>query len=326
MKLSIVIPIYNEEENIDNLLQRLTSVATKLKHFDDYEIVAVNDGSKDRSLQKLSEIATINQHLKVVSFTRNFGQEPATIAGVRNATGDAVAIMDADLQDPPELLFQFEEVLHEGYDIAFGQRPKRLDETFLKKFTSKLFYPIFRWFTKVDVPRDIGNCCMMSSRATKAFKNLSERSPFIRAMIFWSGLPKKAVIFLRQKRAAGTTKYNYMKLIRYAIDNIILFSTTPLYFLVFFAGFTSIACVLGTFIALIMKLNGLVVMTGWTSLIISQLFLFSITIFSLGLIGLYIGKIFEEVKARPLYIIDKVINFDVVSKVATEKSSHQQIM
>jgi dolichol-phosphate mannosyltransferase len=162
----------------------------------------------------------------------------------------------------------------------------------------------------VDMPRDVGDCCMMSRSALNAFKNLHERSLFVRGMIYWSGLSKKAIPFVRQKRVAGKTKYNYIKLCKFALDNIITFSTTPIYFIIFLSSFSIAACTIGTVIALIMKLNGLVVMTGWTSLLISMLFLFSITLFFLGIIGLYIGKIFEEVKQRPRYLITKKINLD----------------
>ena len=301
-------PIFNEEENIELLYKKLSEVAGKLKVFDDYEIVAVNDGSSDLSLYKLEQL-TPDPRLKIISLTRNFGQEAATVAGINHATGDCIAIVDADLQDPPELLLQFEQILKSGFDIAYGQRSTRLNETFLKKFTSKLFYPVFRWLTKLDVPRDIGNCSMMSKRAVASFKTLTEHSPFIRGMIFWSGLPKKAVPFVRQKRAAGKTKYNYWKLITYAVDSILSFSTAPIYFIVTFSGITAGLCVAGICTALIMKFAGLVIMTGWTSLIVSMLFLSSITIFFLGIIGLYIGKILEEVKGRPRYMIGKMINF-----------------
>lgn len=307
-KVSIVVPIFNEEENIERLHTEISSVAQALEYFSDYEIIAINDGSHDKSLAKLEQIATRDSKLKIISFTRNFGHEAATTAGLFHAQGDATVILDADLQDPPELLHKFEQAFAAGYDIVYAQRTKRLNESFFKKLTSKLFYPIFRWLTKLDMPRDIGDCCLLSKRAVESFKRLPERSLFVRGMIYWSGLPKKAVPFVRQKRAAGKTKYNYLKLSRFAIDNIILFSTTPLYFIVYVSFFTICACVIGTIIALFMKFRGLVIMTGWTSLLISMLFLFSVTLFFLGLIGLYIGKIFEEVKQRPRYVIDKLVN------------------
>ena len=307
-KLSIVVPIFNEEENIKNLYAQLSEVAQQLKHFADYEIIAVNDGSRDRSLAMLEALAN-DTHLKIVSFTRNFGHEAATTAGLYHAQGDAAVIIDADLQDPPSLLLEFEQAWREGFDIVYAQRTKRLNETRFKKLTSKLFYPIFRAMTKLDMPRDVGDCCLLSRRAIEAFKRLPERSLFVRGMIYWSGLPKKAIPFVRQKRAAGKTKYNYWKLSKFALDNIILFSTTPLYCIVYLSLFTIFACIVGTIIALGMKWKGLVIMTGWTSLLISMLFLFSVTLFFLGLIGLYIGKIFEEVKQRPRYVVDKLVNF-----------------
>lgn len=308
--LSIVIPMYNEEENVDNLYQQITNVAEKLQYFADYEIIAVDDGSKDKTLSKL-EALSHDSRVKIVSFTRNFGHEAATTAGLYHAQGDAVAIMDADLQDPPELLLKFEKELANEYEIVYAQRIKRLHETFLKKTTSKFFYPLFQWLTKLDMPKDVGDCCMLSRKAIDAFKRLPERSMFVRGMIYWSGLPKKAVPFVRQKRAAGKTKYNYWKLTKFALDNIVSFSTVPIYFIIFLSLLSISACVIGTIVALIMKFNNLVIMTGWTSIIISILFLFSVTLFFLGMIGLYIGKIFEEVKQRPRYVVGKTVNLYV---------------
>lgn len=301
--------MYNEEENIENLYQQVTAVATKFQHFYEYEIIAVNDGSTDKTLHFLKQLSH-DPHLKIISFTRNFGHEAATTAGLYHAQGDAVAIMDADLQNPPEVLLQFESELMKGYEIVYAQRTKRLHESIFKQATSKIFYPIFRWLTKLDIPRDVGDFCMLSKRALNAFKNLPERSMFVRGMIYWSGLPKKSVPFVAQKRAGGKTKYTYWKLTKFAIDNIISFSTTPIYFIVIISLISIIACVVETVIALIMKFNGWVIMSGWTSIIISQLFLFSVTLFFLGIIGLYIGKIFEEIKSRPRYVVEELVNFE----------------
>lgn len=315
-KISIVVPIFNEEENIDKLYRALTSVAISLKHFDDYEIVAVNDGSRDRSQEKLEALCAQDSRIKIVSFTRNFGHEAATTAGLCHALGDAVAIFDADLQDPPSLLLEFEKEAAKGYDIVYAQREKRVNETFFKKLTSKLFYCFFRWITKLDMPRDVGDCCFLSRRAVESFKYLSERSLFVRGMIYWSGLPKKGILFVRQKRAAGTTKYNYSKLSRFAIDNIILFSTTPLYFIFALSLFFVLASGLGIIFSLIFS----------TSKIVSFMFfhISSLMLCSLGMIGLYVGKIFEETKGRPRYIVDKVVNFDVKnyhsSKITSEET------
>ncbi len=308
--LSIVVPIFNEEENIQELYQELVPVLQSLTVFSEYEVIAVNDGSSDCSLEILKSLATKDSRFKVVSFTRNFGHEAATYAGIMHAKGDAIVLIDADRQDPPELILDFEKEFNQGYHIVYGQRSKRLNESWLKKVTSKAFYPLFKWLTKVDIPRDVGDFCLLSRKAVDCIKQMPERTFFIRGLIYWSGLPKKAVQFIRRSRGAGTSKYNYWKLTIFALDNIISFSTIPIYFILFLSSFVIGACLFGMTLAFFMHLFGYVVMTGWTSLIMTMLFLFSGTIFVLALIGLYIGKIFEEVKRRPVFLVDEKINFD----------------
>lgn len=307
--LSVVTPLFNEEENISEHYQELTFVLSKLKYFQTYEIIFVNDGSQDDSLKILKKLAKQDDKIKIISFTRNFGHEQATTAGINNAVGDALVLIDADRQDPPELILEFEKEFINGFDIVYGQRKKRLKETWLKKITSKAFYPIFKMLTKVDMPINVGDFCLMSKKAVNIFNQLPEKSRFVRGLIYWSGLPKKAVMFIRRERGGGKTKYNYTKLTIFALENIISFSTAPIYFMIFFSGFTMISCFIGIFIALILNFLGKVAMTGWTSLMIGMLFLFSTTFFFLGIIGLYIGKIFEETKKRPSYLIYEKINF-----------------
>lgn len=307
--LSIVSPLFNEEENIEQHYLELTKILSKLNHFQNYELIFVNDGSKDNSLNILKKIATNDPRLKIISFTRNFGHEQATTAGINNTSGDAVVLIDADRQDPPELILEFEKEFINGFDIVFGQRKKRLKETWLKKITSKAFYPIFKFLTKIDMPRNVGDFCLISRKTVNIFNQLPEKSRFVRGLIYWSGLTKKSVLFIRRKRGAGKTKYNYTKLIIFALENIISFSTAPIYFMIFFSVSTMFLCFIGIFTALILKLFGFVLMTGWTSLMIGMLFLFSTTFFFLGIIGLYVGKIFEEVKERPTYLIKDKINF-----------------
>ncbi len=309
--LSVVIPLFNEEENIVPLCEELIPILKKLKNFTSYELVMVNDGSTDTSLNLLKSLAEKDKNVKVISFTRNFGHESATYAGIINAKGDAVVLMDADRQDPPELIFEFEKEFLQGYDIVFGQRTKRLRESWLKKVTSKLFYPLFKFLTKVDMPRNVGDFCLLSRRAVNMIKQLPERAIFVRGLIYWLGLPKKAVPFIRRERGAGTTKYNYFKLTVFALENIISFSTTPIYWLIFFSLVVIGLCLVGMTMALLMHIFGLVVMTGWTSLIICMLFLFATTLFFVGLIGLYVGKIFQEVKQRPIFLVGEKINIDI---------------
>jgi len=320
--LSIVMPVFNEEGNIAELYQELLPILSQLTSFDSYEILMINDGSKDRSLTIMKSIAQHDKNVKVISFTRNFGHEPATYAGITNASGDAVILIDADRQDPPELILEFEKEFNNGYDIVYGQRSKRLNESWLKKITSKAFYPLFKFLTRIDMPRDVGDFCLLSRKAVTCFKQLPERSLFVRGLIYWSGLPKKSVQFVRRSRGSGKSHYNYYKLTIFALENIISFSTVPIYCIIFFSLFVIALCFVGTIIALSMHFGGYVVMTGWTSLIICMLFLFAATLFSLGIIGLYIGKIFQEIKARPIFMIDEKINFDIKN---TEKNTEKNI-
>ncbi len=309
--LSIVTPLFNEEDNLLPLYQELVAVCDQLIHFDSFEIVFVNDGSKDRSLRILKELAFQDCRVKVVSFCRNFGHEHASFAGLCHAQGDAVVLIDADRQDPAELILEFEKEFVQGYHVVYGQRTKRLNETWFKKLTSKLFYPFFKWVTGVDMPRDVGDFCMLSRTAVDQLKQFKERTIFVRGLIYWLGMPKKAVPFVRRSRGAGTTKYNYTKLTMFALENIISFSTMPIYLIIFLSLLLITFCCIGTTIAFFMHVFGYVVMTGWTSLIMCMMFLFAATLFSLGIIGLYVGKIFQETKQRPVFVVDELINFDV---------------
>ncbi|MCK4650946.1 glycosyltransferase family 2 protein [Candidatus Babeliales bacterium] len=308
-KLSIVIPMFNEQGNIELLYNELLTIIKQLKYFKNFEIIAVNDGSQDSTLQILKKIAQKDSNFKVISFTRNFGHEQATYAGIHNTNGEAVILIDADRQDPPELILEFEKEFLNGYHIVYGQRSKRENESIFKKLTSKAFYPIFKFFTKIDLPQNVGDFCLMSRKAVDFFKRMPEKTLFIRGLVYWSGLPKKAILFIRKARYSGKSKYNYTKLTIFALENIISFSTTPIYAIIFLSILIIISCFIGVITALLMKIFGYVILIGWTSIIISILFLFAVTLFSLGMIGLYIGKIFQEIKNRPVFLIDEKINF-----------------
>ena len=308
--LSIVIPLFNEETNLTPLIAKLTKVLSLLTSFKDHEIILVNDGSSDGSLVECKQLASQNSNVKIVSFLRNFGHEYATFAGIKYASGDAVVLIDADGQDPAELILEFEKEFIKGYDIVYGQRTKRLNESHLKKLTSKLFYPVFKYLTNVDIPHSTGDFCMISKRVADIIKNLPEKTIFIRGLIYWTGLPKKAVPFVRLARKAGTTKYNYFKLTVFALENIISFSTKPIYYVIFFSLFLMSLCLMSIGIAIFMWFMGFVKTIGWTSLIITVLFSFSVTLFFMGILGLYIGKIFHEIKQRPVFLVDEFINFD----------------
>lgn len=308
--LSVVVPMYNEEDNVVPVYQELSEVLSGLRVFSSYEILFINDGSSDRTLACAKAIAESDDRVKIVSFIRNFGHEQATYAGIYHATGDAVVLIDADRQDPAELIVEFEKAYAEGIHIVYGQRTQRLNESWLKKATSTAFYPIFKFLTGIDIPRNVGDFCMLSRKAVAVFLTMPEKTLFIRGLIYWSGLSKKAVPFVRRPRGAGKTKYNYSKLTIFALENIISFSTVPIYCIIFMSLFVIAMCVVGVAAALAMRLLGYVVMTGWTSLIVCMLFLSATTLFCLGIIGLYIGKIFQEVKQRPVFLVDELVNFD----------------
>lgn len=305
--LSIVIPLLNEEENLKPLYEELSVIAQQLKFFRSVEFIFVNDGSYDSSLEILKQLAHLDKRVKIISFIRNFGHENATYAGIHHAQGSATILIDADRQDPAELILEFEKQYQNGYDIVYGQRTRRLNETWLKKSTSNLFYPLFKKLTKVDMPRNVGDFCLLSRRAIEVFKLLPENQVFVRGLIYWSGLRKKAVPFVRRSRASGVSKYNYTKLTIFALENIISFSTAPMYALVFGSLGIIGLCIIGGIIALVMKFFGLVVMTGWTSLMLAILFLFACTFFALGILGIYVSKIFQEIKRRPMFVVNELV-------------------
>lgn len=307
--LSIVIPLFNEETNLDPLYHELKTIFSQLSYFTTHEFIFVNDGSRDASLTILKDLAHQDNTVKIVSFIRNFGHEYATFAGLHHARGDAVVLIDADRQDPAELILTFEKEFLNGYHVVCGQRSSRLQETWVKKITSKAFYPLFKRITGINIPPDVGDFCLLSRTVVNHIKTFPERTIFIRGLIYWLGLPFKTVPFVRRARAGGTSKYNYTKLTIFALENIISFSIVPIYCIIFLSLLVILGCVVGTGIALCMHLWGYVIMTGWTSLIMCMLFLFATTFFFLGILGLYIGKIFQEVKQRPSFIADELVNF-----------------
>lgn len=305
--LSIVVPLLNEEENLRPLHEELSGVFKQLKHFNQFEIIFVNDGSNDNSLLILKQLAQQDAQVKIISFIRNFGHENATYAGIHHTQGDAVVLIDADRQDPASLILEFEKYYLEGFDIVYGQRTVRLNESLLKKITSSLFYPLFKKLTNIDIPRNVGDFCLLSRKAVQVFKLLPENQIFVRGLIYWSGLPKKAIPFVRRGRQHGTTKYNYTKLTIFALENIISFSTMPIYLLIFCSLGVICFCAIGGCIALIMKIFDLVIMTGWTSLMLVTLFLSACNFLALGVLGIYLGKIFQELKRRPMFIVNELV-------------------
>ena len=305
--ISIVVPVYNEEEIIGKTSSRLIETADGWE--EDYEIIFVNDGSTDHTFQILEKISDNNTQIKVISFSRNFGHQMAFTAGLDYSKGDAIIVIDGDLQDPPEIMTQFIQKWTEGYKVVYGKRIKRKGETFFKLITANLFYRIMEKLSDTKIPRDVGDFRLMDRAVVEKIKNMRERHRFIRGMVSWVGFKQTFVEYVRDERVAGVTKYPFKKMLIFALDGIFSFSTIPLKavtqlgFLV--TGFTFIYI---TYIV-VNRLLGYGV-PGYASIIISVLFLGGVQLLSIGILGQYIGRIFEEIKDRPLYIVERTINIE----------------
>jgi dolichol-phosphate mannosyltransferase len=305
---SVVVPVFNEEEVINETYKRLTEVMQSTG--ESYEIIFVNDGSRDKTVILAREICKNDANVKLIDFSRNFGHQTAITAGMDHACGDAVVVIDADLQDPPEVILDMLKKWREGYDIVYGQRIKREGETLFKKFTAKVFYRFLRSMTEVDIPVDTGDFRLIDRKVCDAMKTISERNRYVRGIVSWLGFKSAPVEFERKKRFAGTTKYPLKKMIKFATDAIMSFSYKPLKIATFFGSFVSVFSFIGLIVMIILKLCGIgEYVDGWTSLAVISLFLNGIVLMILGIIGEYIGRIYDEAKDRPLYVIREVVNF-----------------
>jgi glycosyltransferase involved in cell wall biosynthesis len=315
--ISIVIPVYNEEENIPELYRRITSSAEKWG--DDYEVVIVDDGSSDLSLQQLEMIHRQDPHWKVLSFSRNFGHQAAVSAGLFYCHGDVVAIMDADLQDPPEELLRFLEKWREGYHVVYAIRTKR-KEGLLKRVCYKIFYRVLHGLASIDIPVDAGDFCVMDRAVVEVLKAMPERTRFVRGLRSWSGFRQVGVAYERSSRHAGAPKYTFSQLVRLAVTGILLFSSIPLKlaawcgFCLCAASLLSIPVMIGW--ALVdVRLFGMRPrdVAGWTSMVSLILLLSGLQLLALGVIGQYLARIFDEVQGRPPWIIASALGFPVRS-------------
>ncbi len=299
-ELSIVIPVFNEEINIGPMYDRL--LAALPDKVSGLEILYVDDGSADSSWERISELAIRDERVRGVRFARNFGHQAALTAGVDVARGRAVVIIDGDMQDPPEVIPQMVDRWREGFEVVYGQRESREGETWFKLATASAFYRILRGITNVDIPVDTGDFRLMGPRAVAAFRAMPERNRFIRGLVSWIGFPQTAVMYQRQARQAGGTKFPVRKMIRFALDGITSFSFFPLR-LATWTGFgVSIFAFLYIVVVLILKATG-VSWLGYTSLMASILFLGGVQLLMIGIMGEYLARIFDEVKRRPLYLV-----------------------
>ena len=302
-RISVVVPIYNEEESLRECNNRLLNVLDNIQS--DYEIIYVNDGSKDTSLTILKELAENNKRVKILSFSRNFGHQAAVSAGIEHSKGDCVVLIDGDLQDPPELINDMISKWNEGFDVVYGRRSKRNGETWFKKISAKIFYRTINKLSDIDIPKDTGDFRLMDRKVVDAFLRMPEKNRFIRGMVSWVGFNQVALEYERDKRYAGVTKYPLKKMINFAKDGIIGFSKKPLKFIAKIGLFFTFLSILT--IMLMCFLTGFKEYE-WLLIINSVMFFTGIQIFSLGIVGEYIGRIYDEAKDRPLYIIADSIN------------------
>jgi glycosyltransferase involved in cell wall biosynthesis len=321
--ISIIIPAYNEGDGLRPLHQRLTACAAAWN--DDYEVILVDDGSQDNSLAVAEELARADPHFKIVSLSRNFGHQPAVTAGLEHARGDLIAVIDADLQDPPEELGRFFQKCREGYDIIYAIRTKRKEGP-IKRLCYKLYYRLLASLANIAIPLDSGDFCVMNRRAVDALNALPERSRFVRGLRSWIGFRQLGLTYERHSREIGEPKYTFSKLAQLALDGIVNFSSKPLRLIMVagvLLGLFSLALAFGVLVQYVFhwEIWGYNPhhQRGWTSMILAVLFLSSAQLFCLGIIGEYVGRLFDEVKKRPVYMVGKTVNVQAACGLAEAK-------
>lgn len=305
--LSVVVPMYNEEEVIEVTYGRLKAVLSNLG--ETYEMIFVNDGSRDRTAAIVKALGEHDRTVKLVDFSRNFGHQIAVTAGMDHASGRCVVLIDADLQDPPEVIVEMVARWREGYDVVYGQRIERKGESWFKKATAALFYRLLRSMTSVSIPVDTGDFRLMDRKVVDALSEMRERSRFIRGMVSWAGFRQSSVEYVREERFAGETKYPLRKMLRLSLDAITSFSTKPLKIAGILGMIMSVIGFIYLFVVLYQHFFTDSTKPGWTSLIAISLLFHGITLVLLGVLGEYIGRTYEEAKRRPLYLVANKVNF-----------------
>jgi len=309
--LSIVVPVYNEAEVIGTTYTRLSAMARGLEHLD-YELVVVDDGSSDGSFDRLAELARGDTRLKVLKFSRNFGHQTAITAGLDAARGDAVVVIDADLQDPPEVIPLMVQKWREGFDVVYGVRERRRGETVMKLATAAAFYRLMSRMTNIQIPVDVGDFRLLSRRAADRLRKLREKDRFVRGLVSWIGFRQAGVTYHREARFAGETKYPFRKMLKFAFDGLTSFSTVPLKLASWLGYLASALAFLYLASVFVQKLLGYTVQ-GWATIMVAVLFLGGVQLICLGILGEYIGRIFTEIKQRPLYIVEEFVNGDAAA-------------
>ena len=309
-KISLVIPMYFEEKVVEECYKRVSKVLKNLKDYE-YEIIFINDGSKDKTQELLENISNKDKNVKIISFSRNFGHQAAVTAGLKETTGDAVIIMDADMQDPPEIIPDMIELWETGNEVIYGKRKSRKGEAKFKLLTAKVFYKVLNVLSDVDIPQDTGDFRLVDKKIVEKMNSLPEHNKFLRGLWSWLGFKQCAYEYDRKERFAGKTKYPLKKMLKLASDGIISFSSKPIKLV----GMLGIISIVISFVILIYalisyfcNLNSL--SAGWTSIMCAITFFAGVQLLSLWVISEYIGRIYDETKGRPQYIIDKKININ----------------
>ncbi len=309
-KISVVIPMYYEEEVANECYNRMKKNFNELSQYD-YEIIFVNDGSKDKTLEILQDIAKQDKKVKIVSFSRNFGHQAAVTAGLKYITGDCGIIIDADMQDPPEVIKDMIKLWEEGNEVIYAKRKKREGETAFKLFTATMFYKVLNGLSEVEIPKDTGDFRLADRKVIDVINSLPEHNKFLRGLFSWVGFKQVPFEYERKERFAGETKYPLKKMLKLATDGIIGFSTKPLKII---GGIGFISVVISVLILIYALLNCIfswdLIAKGWTSIMFSMTFLIGIQLISIWLVAEYISRIYDEAKGRPQYIIDKTINIE----------------
>ena len=312
--LSIVIPAYNEEEVVDPLRRRLSALLETLPCA--VEVILINDGSSDHTLDQFLSWAKDDSRVRVIGLARNFGHQAAITAGLDAAAGDAIVIMDADLQDPPEVVLDMLREYARGYDVVYGQRASRSGEGMFKRLSAWAFYRFMRTFIHKDLPADSGDFRLISRRCLDALKSMREMHRFLRGMVAWVGFPQTAVLFERSRRVAGKTKYNLSKMLRFAWTAAVSFSPAPLRMIMAAGIFVAVFGLIDGVYCVFRAESGRHPLTGWTSMISALCLVGGGIMMSIGILGEYIGRIFEEIKGRPLYIVSLQAHFAQLAATA----------
>lgn len=307
-KISVIIPMYYEEDVVNECYKRMTGVLTKIENYD-YEIICVNDGSKDKTLPILEELASKDIKLKVISFARNFGHQCAVTAGLKHVTGDCAVIIDADLQDPPELIPEMLKLWEDGNEVIYGKRKTRDGESVFKLLTAKMFYKTLNVLSDVEIPKDTGDFRLVDRKVVDVMNSMPEHNKFLRGLWGWIGFKQIAYEYERKERFAGKTKYPLKKMLKLASDGIIGFSTKPLKIVGgfgIFSIFISFLLLIYSILSFAFKWNNIT--PGWASIMVAITFFAGVQLVSIWIMAEYIGRIYDESKSRPQYIISKTIN------------------